>query len=275
MSSYCRIVLYRSTPEVESVLLETFGAEALIPSEKAEPGDLILSEAENAVALDEIDAGSLLVFLEGTALKLLSDLSRGCDTKISAIAVQTGVGYVAILVVDRGSVVRHYVACEGKIELDEGRLPEWDDRIRDHAWNAADDLVGIVPWTPPPSLIGTALRKFGQSIGLLSAKAGVTERKAAPSGLMFGEPVGAISTKRYRDWLSPQAESCVLDGGRLVCILNNGNEMIVLPAEIDRPFTNPFTKEGTYLKHRDGRVMKLPDSVSLSEIEQWLKTSGA
>jgi hypothetical protein len=124
MGSYCRVVVHRSWADVEPILLKTFEAESIVPAADAEPGDLFLSEGNDAVALDENDAGSLLRFLgEDPEVELLTDLSRQCDARISAIAVQTGVGFVSILVVDRGTAVRRYMECDGKIETDEGQLP--------------------------------------------------------------------------------------------------------------------------------------------------------
>jgi hypothetical protein len=120
-------------------------------------------------------------------------------------------------------------------------------------------------------MIGTALRALGRSVGLVSAKRVEPKPVVTPSGLLFGAPVGAIPTRRYQDRRNPKVVSCRIEGTRLVCILNDGSELVVLPADIEKLFSNPFTKTDTYLKFHDNRTMKLPDSVAFSDIEQWLK----
>lgn len=274
MSTYCRIVVHKSLAEIESALLQAFDADNVIAEPDARPEDFILSEGNACVALDEHQSGSFLQYIADEP-QFLTNLSKNCDSKITAIAVQTGVGFVSILVVDRGNIIRRYSECESNTEIDEGQLPDWDDRIRDHAWNAADDIVGILPWTPEPSIVGTALRQIGRSIGLISKKQPEKKPVVTPSGLIFGDPVGAIPTERYHAKLNLKATECVIVGFRLVCSLDSGNELIVSPGDIEKPFSNPFTHDGTYLAFRDGRTMSLPDTVEFSEIVQWCNTNEA
>lgn len=273
MSTYCRIVVHKSRAEIESELLRAFDADSVFPASEAKSGDFILSDGNDCVALDEYDAGSFFPYVAHEP-QFLSDLSKNCDARLAAIAVQTGVGFVSILVAEHGDIIRRYSECE-ETEIDEGQLPDWDDRIRDHAWNAADDIVGILPWTPEPSMIGKLLRKLGQSIGLISKRQPEKKPIVTPSGLVFGEPVGAISTERYHARLNLKATECHFDGSRLVCTLDNGDELIVSSDDIEKPFSNPFTGEGAYLAFHDGRTMSLPDTVEFPDIVQWYKTNKA
>lgn len=185
MSTCCRIIIHSPRSAIEPILLDTFDAAAIIPVADAKPGDFFLSEGNDAVALDEYAAISFFPSVAHEP-ELLAGLSRRCNTKVSAIAVQSGVGFVSILVVDRGTIVRRYSKCsEVGIEIDEGEIPGWEDRIRGHAWSAADEIVGFHPPTPEPSAIGTAIRRLGRSIGLISKDQPEYPRVVTPSGLLF------------------------------------------------------------------------------------------
>lgn len=273
MSTYCRVVIHRPWSEVKSIALKSFCADSIIPLTNAKSADFSVSAGNGAVALDEVDSGAFFVFVAQDP-KFLVELSRQCDTKITAIAAQSGVGFVSILVAERGAIIRRFSECEGEIEFDEGELPDWDDQIRDHSWNAADALVGAVPLTPRPSIIGIAIRKLGQAIGFVSNKQPEVKPAVSPSGLAFGDPIGAIPMERwYAQLKEPEVVTCRIDNSCLTCILDNGEEITVSAKDIKKSVLNPFSRRHVILILMNGRTLLLPDSIEFSEIEHWRKSN--
>ena len=105
MSTYCRIIIHSPRSAIEPVLPDTFDAAAIIPVADAKPGDFFVSEGNDAVALDENAAISFFPCVAHEP-ELLAGLSRRCNTKVSAMAVQSGVAFVSILVSYRIQVLK-------------------------------------------------------------------------------------------------------------------------------------------------------------------------
>lgn len=269
MSTYCRIVIDKPYSAVESTLLSAFGAERLLPVSEAEPGDFLLLEGNGCISLDEFDSSSFIMYV-AMEPEFLTSLSKACDAKITAIAVNTNVAWVSILVVDRGRIIRRYLESD-EVEIDEGNLPEWDERIHEHSWNAADALVEMAQHQPEPSLIGRAFRTLAGVSGFLPK----SKRTESLAKFGFGEPIAAISAKRFHAERNLRAVDCRFEASRLICTLDNGSELSFLPADIESVLIESAFKTNQILfSLRDRRVMSLPAAYAseFPAIERWWKS---
>lgn len=271
MSTYCRILIHKSRSAVESALMSAFDVDRLLTVPEAESGDFLLSEGNDCVALDEVESGP---FLQDVAMEpeFLVELSRACDARITAIAVFTGTVWVSILVADRGRIIRRFLESD-EVEIDEGELPDWDERIRFHSWNAADDLVGMPQWQPEPGFVTLGIRKLASVFGYDCQPKSRRAELLARFG--FGEPVAAISAKRFHAKMNLQATGCRFDGPRLVCTFSDGSELSLFPSDVEHVLLETaFRTNKVIFKLRDRRVMTLPATYAseFPAIERWWKT---
>lgn len=272
MSTYCRIVIDKPRSAVESPILSAFDVDGLLPVSEAESGDFLLLEGNGCVALDEFDSGP---FINYVAMEpgFLTELSKACHARITAIAVFTGTVWVSILVADCGQIVRRYLESD-EVEIDEGELPDWDEKIRFHAWNAADDLVGMPQWQRQPGFITLAFCRLAGVFGHDCMPKPKRAELLARFG--FNEPVAAISTKRFHAKRNLQATDFRFEGPRLVCTLNDGCELSLLPADVERVLLETaFNTNEILFRLRDRRVMSLPAEYAseFPAIEQWSKAA--
>lgn len=253
MTSYCRIVIDRPRELVEPLLLSAFGADEIIPVAAAERGDFLLLAGHGCVAFDEVDSGpfNLYVAMEP---EFLSELSAACEARITAIAVTTSVGWVSILVAERGQIIRRFQEFEDDVEIDEGELPEWEEKIRNHSWNAADDLVGMAQWKPEPSFLTSAFRRITSLFGTKEEQK--TERDKLLEKFGFGDPVGAISTKSFHAKQNLKATDFRFEEGRLICTLTDESELSLSPVDVAHVSVDTvFNSNQVLFKFRDRRVL--------------------
>ncbi len=298
MSTYGRMVIERPWQEIAAATLAFFAADGLIPVEAAKNDDLLLSESGISVALDSADLFDF-VWIEP---KLLASLSAKLETRITAISVQSTSGCYGLLVVDRGEIIRYVVEGPGGdtdgIIVNAGVLPEWDERIKQSAWNAADDMVGFLPWRPEPTLIGRGFRYVAERLGLLTPR----PREEIPTDrygqqirpeLRFKKPHAAISLAGYHERRSAESErkqfvaqfECERING-----INGDGEILTVRAEDDFKLLPHSFKPGAVLiavnakfmpdPFRPGNVVTavdekkmilMPFATTFANLESWLR----
>ncbi|MCE9545904.1 MAG: hypothetical protein K8T25_10355 [Planctomycetia bacterium] len=252
MGNYIRIVLNKPLASITPALCTAFETDSLISVEHATGSDFSISEGRYGTALEENGSFEFAQYVSDEP-EMLCKLSELADAELRAIAVQTGVVFVSILVADRGRIIRRYCECDGKVDIDEGQLPLWDEQIRDHAWNAADAMVGI---GPPTKVSGASQDRV----------------------MIFGAPVMAISPQRLYDRLNQEAEQRTINAvqadvrqGNLECTLQDGSIVPINRHDVDKLVQHPFLPSQHLLLLHGRRTVHLPVDVNVAALNEWLK----
>lgn len=278
MGHYLRIVINKPLPALEPALLTAFDTDGLLPPEQAGTSDLLIRQGSRWTALDDNDSIDFFTYvsMDPEPLRRLSELA---DAEVRAIAAETGMDWVDLLVVDRGRIIRRYNECHGQADVDEGELPGWEGAIRNDAWNVADKLVGLPGGLPrcKPDVLDRLLVWLGWW------KPSQVDPASEPpmvdpilEGMDFGEPTAAISLQRFHDRMNREAaklsfrpvKADVRDGV-LQCELDDGTIVKFNRADLDRIMPDPFWPGRFVLKFMDGRTVYLPEGANCAAI--WVK----
>jgi len=281
MSNYARLVVAKPLAEIQPALLASFETPSLLSVDAAGGSDFLISEAPFGTALDENGEMQFYIYV-GHDPELLCKLSVLADTEVRAIAVQTGVVSVDLLVVNRGTIIRRYSECEGEVAIDEGQLPEWDDEIRKHAWNTADCLVGIFPpeAASKRSFFDRGLALFGhQSPTPQSQDPKTILMNSRRQAMDFRTPVAAISPSRFYDRKNREAAQMMVKpvramicGSVLECELPDQTSVRFGKHEVREVRQHPFDPNRLVVLLHDKRSVWLPPSVNkIDTFNEWLK----